>query len=145
MTEKRAMTVAHSKTRQHRTSGRNDEKMVARHKQTSISSSWVPLQMSSSLTYSFFTAMRTVIAIAIRNAHAFPSELQCCQEEDAQVIGWCHDQDDVCQLAWLCPSSFFCIFCFLNSSALSLSFHFSGVVERHQRSLFWSSRTLTDW
>ena len=27
------------------------------------------------------------------------SELHCCQEEDAQVIGWCHDQDDVCQLA----------------------------------------------
>ena len=27
------------------------------------------------------------------------SELHCCQDEDVQVIGWCHDQDDVCQLA----------------------------------------------
>ena len=27
------------------------------------------------------------------------SELQWCQDEDVQVIGWCHDQDDVCQLA----------------------------------------------
>ena len=27
------MTVAHSKTRQHRTSGRNDEKMVTRHRE----------------------------------------------------------------------------------------------------------------
>ena len=26
-------------------------------------------------------------------------ELQCCQDEDVQVGGWCHDQDDVCQLA----------------------------------------------
>ena len=26
-------------------------------------------------------------------------ELQCCQDEDVQVTGWCHDQDDVCQLA----------------------------------------------
>ena len=29
----------------------------------------------------------------------FSFELQCCQDEDVQVIGWCHDQDDVCQLA----------------------------------------------
>ena len=27
------------------------------------------------------------------------SELHCCQEEDAQVIGWCHERDDVCQSA----------------------------------------------
>ena len=26
-------------------------------------------------------------------------ELQCCQDEDVQVTSWCHDQDDVCQLA----------------------------------------------
>ena len=77
--------------------------------------------MSSSVRYSFFTAMRKVTArnpmIAIRIVHAldlsssqsddfFQSErsrvsfeLQCCQDEDVQVIGWCHDQDDVCQLA----------------------------------------------
>ena len=58
--------------------------------------------------------------------HTF--ELQCCQDEDVQVTGWCHDQDDVCQLAQL---PFFLIFCFLASSALfSLAFHFSDVVER---------------
>ena len=33
MTAKRVMTVAHIRTRQHRTSGRNDEKIVARHKE----------------------------------------------------------------------------------------------------------------
>ena len=27
------------------------------------------------------------------------SELQCCEDEDVQVIGWCNDQDDECQLA----------------------------------------------
>ena len=27
------------------------------------------------------------------------SELQCCQDEGLQVIGWCRDQDAVCQLA----------------------------------------------
>ena len=37
------MTVAHSKTRQHKTSGRNDENMVARHKQTLFLSSWMLL------------------------------------------------------------------------------------------------------
>ena len=59
------------------------------------------------------------------------SELHCRQEEDAQVLIWCHDQDDVSQLAQLCPSSFFCIFCFWNSSALfSLAFHFLSVLER---------------
>ena len=25
-------------------------------------------------------------------------ELQCCQDEDVRVIGWCHDQGDVCQI-----------------------------------------------
>ena len=39
---KRSMTT-HIRTRQQRTSGRNDEKMVARHKQTLFSSSWMPL------------------------------------------------------------------------------------------------------
>ena len=87
--------------------------MVARHEQTSFSSSWMPLKTSLKMRYSFFIAMRTVTArspmIAIQNA----------QEDDAQVVGWYHDQDDSC------------IFCFLNSSALfSLAFHFSIVFER---------------
>ena len=55
-------------------------------------------------------------------------ELQCCQGEDVQVIGWCHDQDDFGQLENLRPSSFFLIFCFLASS--NLAFHFSDVLER---------------
>ena len=52
-------------------------------------------------------------------------EHQCCQDEDVQVGGWCHDQDDVCQLA---HHRFFLIFCSLASS--SLAFHFSDVLER---------------
>ena len=46
----------------------------------------------------------------------------------AQVVGWCHDQDDGCQWVLLCPS-FVCL-------------HLLLVL---QRSLFWSFRTLTDW
>ena len=42
------------------------------------------------------------------------SELRCCQEEDAQIIGWCHDQDDVC------PSSFFLHFLVLELFGLVL-------------------------
>ena len=53
--------------------------------------------------------------IAIRNVHTLDlsssddvfqsehshvsSELHCCQDEGVQVIGRCHDQDDVFQLA----------------------------------------------
>ena len=55
-------------------------------------------------------------------------ELKCCQDEDVQVISWCHDQDDVFQLAQLRPSSFFLIFCFLASA--NLAFLFSDVLER---------------
>ena len=51
MTEKRSMTVAHIRSRQQKTSGRNDEKMVARHKLTSFSSSWMPLKGSSQVRY----------------------------------------------------------------------------------------------
>ena len=43
-------------------------------------------------------------------------ELQCCQDEDVQLRSWCHDHDDVGQLAQLRPPSFFLIFCFLASS-----------------------------
>ena len=50
------------------------------------------------------------------------SELHCCQDEDVQVIGWCHDPDDVFQLAQLRPSSFLLISCFLASSNLDLHF-----------------------
>ena len=93
----------------------------------------------------------------------FSFELQCFQDEDVQVRGWCHEQDDVCQLAKLRPSSFFLIFYFLAFS--SLAFHFSDVLERwflngssrmimltrkchdrsvgrNHRSLFWRSKTL---
>ena len=61
------------KSRQQKSSGRNDEEMVALHGQTLFSSSCMPLKMSSEVK--FFTAMRMVTArnpmIAIRNAHAF--------------------------------------------------------------------------
>ena len=42
MVENGRMTT-HIRTRQQRASGRNDEKIVARHKQTLLSSSWMPL------------------------------------------------------------------------------------------------------
>ena len=111
MVEKRAMTVAHIRTRQHKTSGKNDETMVARHKQTLFSSSWMPVEMSSLVRYSFFTVMRVMTAkkmmIAIRivhavglscsnqlmisnqNTHAFSSELHRypCTSSDKSQIG----------------------------------------------------------
>ena len=48
------------------------------------------------------------------------SELHCCQEEDAQVVGWCHDQDDV-HLHLLLLELF---------RPCSLVIHFSDVLER---------------
>ena len=61
------------RTRQERTSGRNDENMVAGHKLTLFSSSWMPLEMSLKVRYSFFTVMRMTarnLVIAIRIVHA---------------------------------------------------------------------------
>ena len=82
LNSKRAMTVAHIRTRQKRTSGRNDEKMVARHEQTLFSSSWMAFKMSSLVRYSFFTVIRLVTArnlmIAVRIVDAV--DLSCSNQ-----------------------------------------------------------------
>ena len=53
----------HQKTKEQKTSGGNDEKMVVRHTQTLFSSLWMPLKMSSQVGYSFSIAMRKMTAM----------------------------------------------------------------------------------
>ena len=105
---------------------------------------------------------RSRVSELFQSADVCHSELSRVSSEshdrqDAQAVGRCHDQDDAC------------IFCFLNSSDLfSLTFHFSFVLDRwfsndssrtvtrigkcqdtsvgrNHRSLFRSSRALTNW
>ena len=49
------MTIVQIRTKRHRTSGRDDEKLGVRHKQTIFSSLWMPLAMCFEVTYSFVT------------------------------------------------------------------------------------------
>ena len=52
--------------------------------------------------YAFGLSCSNRLMVANQNAHAYRSELHCCQDEDedeAKVIGCCHDQDDVCHSA----------------------------------------------
>ena len=143
------------------------------------------------MRYSFFTALRTVTArspmmairnadafypscsnqlmVANQNAHAFrPNSIVAKKRMPKSLVG---AMTRTMSASWhnSVHDRFFCIFCFLNSSALfSLAFHFSDVLERYflngslrmvmrkrkcqdisvgrnQRSLFRSSRALADW
>ena len=141
------MTVAHSKTRQHKTSGRNDEKMVASHKQTLFSSSWT----LESVRKDEVLVLHCELDGDCEEPDERHSErsrvsselLQSagdCQSEHARVLFKFHScqtedegesfqvQDDSFDLpefhSW---SAFFGVFCFLASSILSsLAFHFAG-------------------
>ena len=102
------MTVAHNETRQPRTSGRNDEVMVARHKQTFFFVVMDPLENvfvgevlilhchengDCQESYDRHSERSRVGSELLQSADDFQPErsrvsfeLHCCQEEDAQVV-----------------------------------------------------------